>query len=80
MGRAVEAGPIFVFAYGVCTPLLIFFRCCVCIPLLIAMNVKCRGGVGVNRFFGGGLHFGRLFRCESSGVVCPLPQIRRGVP
>lgn len=25
MGRAVEAGPIFVFAYGVGTPLLIFF-------------------------------------------------------
>ena len=68
MGRAVEAGPIFVFAYGVCT------------PLRIAMNVIYRGDVGVNRFFGGGLHFGRLFRCESSGVVCPLPQIRRGVP
>ena len=31
MGRAVEAGPIFVFAYGVGT------------PLRIAMNVKCRG-------------------------------------
>lgn len=68
MGRAVEAGPIFVFAYGVCT------------HLRIAMNVICRGDVGVNRFFGGGLHFGRLFRCESSGGVCPLPQIRRGVP
>ena len=25
MGRAVEAGPIFVFAYGVGTPLRIFF-------------------------------------------------------
>ena len=25
MGRAVEADPIFVFAYGVCTPLRIFF-------------------------------------------------------
>ena len=80
MGRAVEAGPIFVFAYGVCIPLLIFFRCSVCTPLRIAINVICRGGVGVNRFFGGGLHFGRLFRCESSGGVCPLPQIRRGVP
>ena len=80
MGRAVEAGPIFVFAYGVGTPLLIFFRCSVGTHLLIAMNVKCRGDVWVNRFFGGGLHFGRLFRCESSGVVCPLPQIRRGVP
>lgn len=68
MGRAVEAGPIFVFAYGVG------------IPLRIAMNVIFMGDVGVNRFFGGGLHFGRLFRCESSGVVCPLPQIRRGVP
>ena len=29
MGRAVEAGPIFVFAYGVGTPLRIFFRWCV---------------------------------------------------
>ena len=80
MGRAVEAGPIFVFAYGVCIPLRIFFAAAVGTPLRIAMNVKCRGDVGVNRFFGGGLHFGRLFRCESSGVVCPLPQIRRGVP
>ena len=80
MGRAVEAGPIFVFAYGVCASLADFFRCCVGTHLRIAMNVICRGGVGVNRFFGGGLHFGRLFRCESSGVVCPLPQIRRGVP
>ena len=43
MGRAVEAGPIFVFAYGVGTPLLIFFRCSVGTHLLIAMNVKCRG-------------------------------------
>ena len=79
MGRAVEAGPIFVFAYGVCTPCGFFFAA-VCTPLRIAMNVICMGDVGVNRFFGGGLHFGRLFRCESSGVVCPLPQIRRGVP
>ena len=31
MGRAVEAGPIFVFAYGVGT------------PLRIAMNAICRG-------------------------------------
>ncbi len=43
MGRAVEAGPIFVFAYGVGIPLLIFFRCCVGTPLRIAMNVICRG-------------------------------------
>ena len=80
MGRAVEAGPIFVFAYGVCIPLRIFFAAAVGTPLRIAINVICRGDVWVNRFFGGGLHFGRLFRCESSGGVCPLPQIRRGVP
>ena len=80
MGRAVEAGPIFVFDLWCVHPLLIFFRCSVGTHLRIAMNVICRGDVGVNRFFGGGLHFGRLFRCESSGGVCPLPQIRRGVP
>ena len=80
MGRAVEAGPIFVFFAIVWVHLCGFFSLLCGHPLRIAMNVICRGGVGVNRFFGGGLHFGRLFRCESSGVVCPLPQIRRGVP
>ena len=50
MGRAVEAGPIFVFAYGVCTPLLIFFRCSVGTHLRIAMNVICRGDVGLIDF------------------------------
>ena len=42
MGRAVEAGPIFVFAYGVCIPLQIFFAAGVH-PLRIAINVICRG-------------------------------------
>lgn len=80
MGRAVEAGPIFVFDLWCVHPFADFFSLLCGHPLRIAMNVICRGGVGVNRFFGGGLHFGRLFRCESSGGVCPLPQIRRGVP
>lgn len=43
MGRAVEAGPIFVFAYGVCTPLRIFFSLLCVHTLRIAINVICRG-------------------------------------
>ena len=50
MGRAVEAGPIFVFFAIVWVHLCGFFSLLCGHPLRIAMNVKCRGDVGLIDF------------------------------